>query len=138
MSEELRDDCAEPKRRKVRKGTQSCWECKRRKVRCNIASRENAICSNCRRRGTACISQDLPDTPVPPVDNQVYSRLGRVEELIEILAHNAGTNNAQKSSTYGYPTHQTFVAQGDEERFLRKTVPPTEITPVGFFCLSLV
>ncbi|CAD0106611.1 unnamed protein product, partial [Aureobasidium uvarum] len=56
-----------PKRRKIRKGTQSCWECKRRKVRC--ISTEN-ICQNCRRRGTACISQDLPDvftisTPSP-------------------------------------------------------------------------
>ncbi|KAJ5809361.1 uncharacterized protein N7503_001579 [Penicillium pulvis] len=138
MSEELRDDCAEPKRRKVRKGTQSCWECKRRKVRCNIASRENAICSNCRRRGTACISQELPDTPVPPVDNQVYSRLGRVEELIELLAQNAGTNTAQKNSTDGNPTHQNFVAQGNEERFQRKTVPPTVIAPVGFFRRSLV
>ncbi|KAJ6016943.1 hypothetical protein N7451_000322 [Penicillium sp. IBT 35674x] len=129
MSEELRDDCVEPKRRKIRKGTQSCWECKRRKVRCNIAPHRNAICSNCRRRGSACISQDLPDTPVPPNDYQVYSRLGRVEELIEVLAHNAGANNAQRRSADGHPTHKIFVAQGNEERSLRNTVPPTEITP---------
>ncbi|KAJ0413151.1 hypothetical protein BJY00DRAFT_306516 [Aspergillus carlsbadensis] len=49
------------RRRKVRKGTQSCWECKRRKVRCIFASAEHAICNNCRRRGTACISQELPE-----------------------------------------------------------------------------
>ncbi|KAI4731764.1 hypothetical protein E4T49_00607 [Aureobasidium sp. EXF-10728] len=57
MSSYLESDRS-PKRRKIRKGTQSCWECKRRKVRC--ISTEN-ICQNCRRRGTACISQDLPD-----------------------------------------------------------------------------
>lgn len=138
MSEEPRDDCAEPKRRKVRKGTQSCWECKRRKVRCNIASHENAICSNCRRRGTACISQELLDTPVPIVDNQVDSRLGRVEELVEILAHNAGTRKPQKDSNDSDSTNKTFIAQGDEERCRRKTIPPPRITPVGFFSLSLV
>ncbi|KAL4882949.1 hypothetical protein BJY04DRAFT_206615 [Aspergillus karnatakaensis] len=56
-------------RRKVRKGTQSCWECKRRKVRCIFASAEHAICNHCRRRGTACVSQDLPDTRIPPSSN---------------------------------------------------------------------
>ncbi|KAI5212995.1 hypothetical protein AUEXF2481DRAFT_518744 [Aureobasidium subglaciale EXF-2481] len=48
-----------PKRRKVRKGTSSCWECKKRKVRCIIQRHD--ICENCRRRSTVCISQDLPD-----------------------------------------------------------------------------
>src|SRR5690242_11661581 len=42
----------EPKRRKVRKGTQSCWECKRRKVRCTFSEpAEESVCDGCKRRG---------------------------------------------------------------------------------------
>ncbi|KAJ5763786.1 hypothetical protein N7533_002467 [Penicillium manginii] len=76
------------KRRKVRKGTQSCWECKRRKVRC-ITSQGSFTCDNCRRRRTSCIAQDLPDRPTAPACNtQVEDRLRRVENLIEQLIDN--------------------------------------------------
>ena len=83
-------DEPESKRRKVRKGTQSCWECKRRKVRCVSLATGDTICENCRRRGTACNSQEYPDVPVPsPGSNQIQARLGRVEELIEQLGNRA-------------------------------------------------
>ncbi|RDW83792.1 putative Zn(II)2Cys6 transcription factor [Aspergillus mulundensis] len=92
------DDQVHPsKRRKVRKGTQSCWECKRRKVRCIFASAEHAICNNCRRRGTACVSQELevPGTLDASSGNQgeLAARLGRVEEVLERLA-NAGVRSS--------------------------------------------
>ena len=81
----------DPKRRKVRKGTQSCWECKRRKVRCIFLATSDTICQNCRRRGTACNSQEHPDVSVPSSSgsNQIQARLGRVEELIERLGNRA-------------------------------------------------
>ncbi|KAJ5199152.1 hypothetical protein N7491_000288 [Penicillium cf. griseofulvum] len=49
------------KRRKVRKGTHSCWECRRRKVKCTFSSPGDAICITCHRRGTKCISQVILD-----------------------------------------------------------------------------
>ncbi|KAF2496440.1 hypothetical protein BU16DRAFT_437020, partial [Lophium mytilinum] len=52
-------DPAYVKRRKVRKGTRSCWECKRRKMRCIFDT--EAICKGCRRRGSKCISQEFPE-----------------------------------------------------------------------------
>ncbi|KAH8586191.1 hypothetical protein B0O99DRAFT_529202 [Bisporella sp. PMI_857] len=61
---------SEAKRRRLRKGTHSCWACKRRKVRCSFASLETdgigtgaatGTCLNCQRRGTKCISQELPE-----------------------------------------------------------------------------
>ena len=83
-------DGPESKRRKVRKGTQSCWECRRRKVRCIYAVTTDTICENCRRRGTACISQEHPDESMPSAgSNQVEARLGRVEELIEHMVNSA-------------------------------------------------
>ncbi|KAL4994584.1 hypothetical protein BDV10DRAFT_188860 [Aspergillus recurvatus] len=49
------------KRRKIRKGTTSCWECKRRKVRCSLVENPDGICKACHRRGTRCLTQDFPD-----------------------------------------------------------------------------
>ncbi|MCJ1386189.1 hypothetical protein MMC17_009315 [Xylographa soralifera] len=85
-------DGPESKRRKVRKGTQNCWECRRRKVRCVFAVSTDVVCKNCRQRGTACISQEHPDEPMLSAGgNQVETRLGRVEEFIEHLVNSAVT-----------------------------------------------
>ncbi|KAK6361030.1 hypothetical protein TWF730_007145 [Orbilia blumenaviensis] len=46
------------KKRKVRKGTQSCWECKRRKIRCTFAAPRNSTCDGCKSRQTKCIGQE--------------------------------------------------------------------------------
>lgn len=48
-------------RRKLRKGTRSCWECKRRKMRCIYPPLEATTCNGCRRRGSQCISQEFPE-----------------------------------------------------------------------------
>ncbi|KAK0632860.1 hypothetical protein B0T14DRAFT_416218 [Immersiella caudata] len=47
------------KRRKARKGTQSCWECKRRKTRCTFVSPRESVCDGCKSRQTKCIGQDF-------------------------------------------------------------------------------
>ncbi|KAJ5263627.1 hypothetical protein N7478_011232 [Penicillium angulare] len=95
MSEVHRDDSPETKRRKVRKGTQSCWDCKRRKVRCIFSSSTDSICSNCRRRRKPCISQEIPDGLVPPItENLVEARLDRLEKLIELAMTQNGTADA--------------------------------------------
>ncbi|KAB5580228.1 hypothetical protein GE09DRAFT_1167776 [Coniochaeta sp. 2T2.1] len=46
------------KRRRVRRGTQSCWECKRRKIRCSFTVPDESVCDGCRSRGVKCTSQD--------------------------------------------------------------------------------
>ncbi|MCJ1401941.1 hypothetical protein MMC11_005158 [Xylographa trunciseda] len=103
-------DGPESKRRKVRKGTQSCWECRRRKVRCIFAATSEAACENCRRRGTACNSQEHPEEATPSAgSNRVEARLGRVEELIEHLANSAVTahipNSPAKDLSEGRSAH---------------------------------
>lgn len=50
-----------PKRRKVRKGTQSCWQCKRRKIKCTFAKVGAKKCDGCRGRNTACVSQEIDE-----------------------------------------------------------------------------
>ncbi|KAI0457023.1 hypothetical protein F5B21DRAFT_512888 [Xylaria acuta] len=51
---------SEAKRRNIRRGTHSCWECKRRKVRCTFTSPSDAVCAECQRRGTSCLGQEMP------------------------------------------------------------------------------
>ena len=50
---------------KLRKGTHSCWEFKRRKAKC-VPSLSVSItaCNTCRRRGVPCISQEYPEEAV--------------------------------------------------------------------------
>lgn len=91
------------RKRKVRKGTQSCWECKRRKTKCHfIVSTNNATCDGCKRRGTRCVSQEFPENPASNRE-QLGDRIGRVEELLNQLAQNKGASVGDarsKSTTY--------------------------------------
>ena len=55
---------SEPKRRKIRKGTKSCWGCKKRKMKCVYANPSSpadadAICIGCQQRGSKCVSQEF-------------------------------------------------------------------------------
>ncbi|KAL4753497.1 hypothetical protein BDW72DRAFT_210019 [Aspergillus terricola var. indicus] len=121
----LDDQIHHLKRRKVRKGTQSCWECKRRKVRCIFASAEHAVCNNCRRRGTVCVSQELPDTAgtfsgQSQVEARVEARLDRVEELVEQLVNaRAAPNLDRDGPNAGLPVHRAVPSR-----------PPTRTRPL--------
>ena len=81
------DDQPEPKRRKVRKGTQSCWECRRRKVRCTFTTLTGSACDGCQRRNATCISQEFPDEAMDQRGiHQVDDRLNRLEGAVAWLA----------------------------------------------------
>ncbi|KAI0123738.1 hypothetical protein BJ170DRAFT_686991 [Xylariales sp. AK1849] len=72
-----------PKKRKVRKGTQSCWECKRRKIRCTFAAPTEAVCDGCRSRRTKCISQEFDHETA--IAARKVDRLSRMESLVDQL-----------------------------------------------------
>ncbi|CAM1511837.1 Fc.00g093500.m01.CDS01 [Cosmosporella sp. VM-42] len=106
----------EPKRRRVRKGTQSCWECKRRKIRCTFAAPSNAICDGCRRRGSSCVSQEFPDEPSSA---KLEDRLGRVEELLERLTRTANNNKGRSDS----PANDVLPHEITDSNNLQKSGP---------------
>ncbi|CAG8947700.1 unnamed protein product [Penicillium salamii] len=74
-------------RKKIRKGTRSCWECKHRKVRCNFTSENDRSCRECLVRGIPCRSQDLPEPENPRESDRVglNERLARVESRLETI-----------------------------------------------------
>jgi hypothetical protein len=102
---------SEPKRRKVRAGTRSCWECKRRKMKCTFDSPSDDICIRCHRRGVKCVSQDLPEEVSAPLDQsrRMGDRVVRVESLVKQLIQKVGNNEdggapSSGVSTPGFPT----------------------------------
>ncbi len=73
-----------PKRRKVRKGTQSCWECKRRKIRCTFVAPTEPVCDGCKSRQVKCISQEFHDEIAG--SGRKRGRLDRMEALVAQLS----------------------------------------------------
>lgn len=111
------------KRRKLRKGTHSCWECKRRKLRCLYDQKSTAICIGCRRRGTKCVSQVFPEEVSAPVEKaqRMQERVVRVETQLEQLIQKVGNGNDERpiSSLGGIPTPASIDIEylsGDKDR----------------------
>ncbi|GFG27596.1 hypothetical protein IFM61606_07641 [Aspergillus udagawae] len=73
------------KRRRVRKGTRSCWECKRRKIRCIFSSSEDVACIGCQHRGAPCVSQDMPEdlSPARKGNRHLSERIAKIEDFIK-------------------------------------------------------
>ena len=89
------DEHRDKRVRRVRKGTRSCWECKRRKIRCIFANESDSTCKGCLERGTSCISQEFLDDSERSSPNNIGigHRLGRVEELLEKLITKVSPNS---------------------------------------------
>ncbi|RAK95407.1 Zn(II)2Cys6 transcription factor [Aspergillus ibericus CBS 121593] len=94
------------KRRKIRKGTSSCWECKRRKIRCTFAAKSNATCIGCQRRGSKCLSQEFPDE-VGEEGQPIGDRIGRVEALVNQLVKNTPVRSIASRCGSDGPTETT-------------------------------
>ncbi|KAL4879938.1 major facilitator superfamily domain-containing protein [Aspergillus karnatakaensis] len=89
----------------VRKGTKSCTECRRRKVRCVRIPEDAPTCRQCAERNTACLAQTSSSRPrqaqrlpsryrIAQLESQV-SRLTRIVNTIEVkLGGNASMQDA--------------------------------------------
>ncbi|KAI1819593.1 hypothetical protein F4861DRAFT_534321 [Xylaria intraflava] len=100
-------------RRRIRKGTRSCWECKRRKSKCTW-SRSEGSCDGCYHRGTRCIGQEFPDIEPAPhkkrgTDQWDDARLRRVETVLEELTRRVNPGNPRKRRVGAVPD------DGDDE-----------------------
>ncbi|KAH0493453.1 hypothetical protein TgHK011_000121 [Trichoderma gracile] len=88
-----------PQLRKVRKGTRSCWECRRRKIRCSFKPGNPATCVWCTSHNLVCVSQRFRDEASDGSHNQsMEDRMTRMENLLgRVLAklEAAGTHSTQ-------------------------------------------
>ncbi|KAK4466356.1 transcription factor sdnS [Cladorrhinum samala] len=110
---------AEARRRKVRKGTHSCWECRRRKIRCQFGAGDDAVCLPCQARGSMCRSQEYLDSSPPQIpDRRLAQRLAHLEELMAKVVDRvmpearSGASSTQNLSRHASPTASNYTASG--------------------------
>ncbi|KAJ5753200.1 hypothetical protein N7520_010117 [Penicillium odoratum] len=96
----------QPPRKRIRKGTRSCWECKHRKVRCHYVSDGDSTCRECLARGTVCRSQDFPEPENLRESDRasLNDRLGRVESLLERVLRRLDTLGDKREPPVSPPT----------------------------------
>ncbi|KAF4973268.1 hypothetical protein FZEAL_9367 [Fusarium zealandicum] len=143
------------KRRRVRKGTRSCWECRRRKIKCLFNSEDDEICVGCLQRQSTCISQEyVPEHAAPTPDKRLVQRLGRLEELMEKLVEKstpaASTATApipSPSESDAPPTYARFTQQAsdvfdssvaDNAHQITSSLNPSETPLTSLHCPSIV
>ncbi|CAI7603531.1 unnamed protein product [Penicillium pancosmium] len=136
---------SEAKRRKIRKGTKSCWECKKRKMKCVYAdssspSDAEAICIGCQQRGSKCVSQmfefvggrenagNIESKGRQHAKSKDKDRVARVEALVEQLIKKVDSQGGFAVSTtgemptpgssHGIPTASASTDQEPSSRLL--------------------
>ncbi|KAG8169240.1 hypothetical protein KVR01_001989 [Diaporthe batatas] len=98
------------KRRKIRKGTKSCWECRKRKIKCQFDGPEDAVCVGCKQRDTACRSQEFDDSsgiaggPGQKPDPPLVKRLDRLEQMMERIVDKIVPDDAYDQGPH--PSHR--------------------------------
>ena len=79
--------------KKMRKGTRSCFECRRRKIRCIFSADNASVCSECFARGSKCMGQEAAEVDVSSLDNRknLRERVAKLEALVDALSQDRST-----------------------------------------------
>ncbi|ETR96849.1 hypothetical protein M419DRAFT_93160 [Trichoderma reesei RUT C-30] len=95
-----------PELRKVRKGTRSCWECKRRKIRCSFKPGNPATCAWCISHNLVCVSQRFRDEASDASRNQsMEERMTRMEDLLGRVLERLEAANTRSPHTIEEEAH---------------------------------
>ncbi|KAL2349623.1 hypothetical protein BJ546DRAFT_867559 [Cryomyces antarcticus] len=70
-------------RKKMRKGTRSCFECRRRKTRCTFTPENPSVCAGCFARGSGCVDQERAEFDTQSLDQRenLRERVAQLEAL---------------------------------------------------------
>ncbi|KAJ5391608.1 hypothetical protein N7509_007098 [Penicillium cosmopolitanum] len=105
------DTCGPPRKR-MRKGTKSCIECRRRKIRCTYTADHPNVCNECRLRGSKCVDQEHneDDRSIPPGSEQgeqrysLRERVAQLENVVQDLVKRLDQQSTTVSSPADNPT----------------------------------
>ena len=86
------------KSQKPRKGTTSCWQCKRRKKRCVFGPDSPSACYTCQRLGLSCTSQEFEEPETEKFD-YLNNRIGEIEALVDRLVQQRHHSSQTKCRT---------------------------------------
>ncbi|RDW67619.1 hypothetical protein BP6252_09015 [Coleophoma cylindrospora] len=95
--------------RGMRKGTKSCLECRKRKVKCVFSDNDYNVCVTCKARGSKCTEQrKLTDAKSAAAAHKVTleERVAQLEALIRAAGPHPGDGLASPESSPGNPNHE--------------------------------
>ncbi|PTB36284.1 hypothetical protein M441DRAFT_151739 [Trichoderma asperellum CBS 433.97] len=110
-------------RRKLRRGTTSCWECKRRKTKCHFEQGKSTACESCQRRGCKCVLQDVEQKDL--VDQTARNRnlraqMDHLETVVDQLVHLPARPSAQGGNSEARVEETTAALEKGNDNTLRK------------------
>ena len=84
----------------MRKGTRSCRECRRRKIKCTWASDVANVCNECTKDHRACVNQGPVSAGIRAGRSQLHLnvRVDRIESIVEQLAKSAETCSTKQTT----------------------------------------
>ena len=112
----------------MRKGTRSCKECRRRKIKCNWASDSATVCKECSKYNRSCLAQGIvvSKSRVAKPERQITIKVNRIESIVEKLAklQEFQSNASSKSASETFGDLQAQLADLDHlDEQARKTSP---------------
>ncbi|KAJ5771201.1 uncharacterized protein N7511_003252 [Penicillium nucicola] len=127
-----------PPRKRMRKGTKSCTECRRRKIRCTFHPDRPGVCNECRSRGTQCIDQEHT-VITPPLSGSQFSqgeqpyslreRVAHLEHLVEGLTKRLDRQNSRTPSTERHESTQPTTCPSMKKKCPLETTSSDELGP---------
>jgi Fungal Zn(2)-Cys(6) binuclear cluster domain len=85
-------------RKGMRRGTHSCFECRRRKIRC-IFAKDSTVCEGCAARGKRCTEQrrELLQEAALDTRESLRERVARLEAIIQASSSDGGRVTADQA-----------------------------------------
>ncbi|KAF2176848.1 hypothetical protein K469DRAFT_605751 [Zopfia rhizophila CBS 207.26] len=105
--------------RRMRKGTRSCTECRRRKIRCLFLPGNSHVCSRCSSRGLQCIDQR--HAGAGQADDEKKTLRERVARLEALLEKTHGNNSKDEPMIWGEnreSDHRSEISMGSNGDYL--------------------
>ncbi|KAK1252189.1 hypothetical protein MKX08_003376 [Trichoderma sp. CBMAI-0020] len=103
-------------RRKLRRGTTSCWECKRRKTKCHFEQGNPAVCESCQRRGCKCVLQDVDEkslTAQRARNRNLGAQVDHLETVVDQLVHRPARSSTQGGNIENGLEETTTLEKGN-------------------------
>ncbi|PHH51659.1 Dehydrocurvularin biosynthesis regulator [Ceratocystis fimbriata CBS 114723] len=133
-------------KRRVRKGTKSCWQCRRRKIKCEYKTANSAVCIRCTEKGEPCRSQEYPEEPGPDERSEptasstrtVHQRLSEMERALQLVVKVVDpTRGLMKDLSLPPGTSASVADETEKARSLdgasiadESEIPKTDIDPM--------
>lgn len=128
------DHAQGPPRKKMRKGTKSCIECRRRKIKCTFEPGRTSICNECFARGSTCIDQEHGDvssftnhssssTSKDEQNIALKERVTYLEDLVKQVLDRLPEKNGSNDSPTAQPRMESSSLQADTQAGMYNSYP---------------